>query len=190
VENLAKLRENMVWIVKKQVEDLKVSIKESRLSIVITRSEARVKCSKNKVVEMICNGEYTKCQPLVIFKEELERFDEIHADYYLISKMPFPFSKRDWVNTRWISDEPEETRVLVYSIDRSDRPISKKYVRGTTFASVFIIRSDPKDSNYSLLDILHHTDAGGRVPLWMSNLVWKSVFKTMKILKSKMESST
>jgi len=177
------------WTVKKVKNGITGSIRELKgHSAWMVKTEARIKCSMRKMYEVIHTQQFEDHNPLIVSLEAVQKYDENHIDWYLKTTAGFPWTERDWLYTRWDIYGPEKSLTIAYSIDRPDRPITKKYVRGIVLASGTVIIKDKEDPEYVRVIALHHTDLGGHMPIWMANMGWRAAMKSLTHLKNVLES--
>jgi len=118
----------------------------------------------------------------------IERFDEEHCDWYLLSKLPVPFANRDFVFSKYCIFDTKQSSCLSYSVDRTDRPIIKGRFRAYYFTSGIILEANPSNPKELTLYTYSNSDVKGSIPVKMINDgVWKEVRKALKRLRKYFE---
>jgi hypothetical protein len=102
----------------------------------------------------------------------------------------FPFSKRDFIYTRYdFINEETKAGILLFSIERDDLPPVPKVVRGIILTSGTLIEQDSKDHSYTLLSQISHVDLQGNFPLWLMNKMHFESLREIKRMAKKLEAS-
>jgi len=176
------------WSLKYSKKGVSTSTKDD-FNLIIFKSMSKIKttieCARDWIIKVLTD----KDQPNLLDMQLLASYDndDKHTDRYLVNKMPFPFTNREWVVTRWEIFEPGRYISLEYSIDRPDRPINKKIIRAYMILAGYIVEQDPESPENISVCRLFQGDIKGSVPSWLKKFGWKSLYKGLLLMKQELE---
>jgi len=178
LEKMNELRKSNKWVVRKIKNGVKLSTISSKTHVV--KVEGKINCSTKVIFDFIHNMSVLKSIKGVTAFDLVEKFDDSHSDYYFVVKMPFPFQTRETLFTCWNFFDPVESTLLLFSIDRPDRP--QKHVRISTIA-LTIIQQDPTEPHCSYLEQIYDINMKSSVPHWLIKRAWRSEFEKFERIK-------
>jgi len=146
-------------------------LKQPGSSVFVCKYQGRFKMKYELVKEFSRVGisEFMADDRIAAF-EIIERFDENQYDMHVWLGAMFPLSPRDAVYKRRNFEETENRWVdTTYSVQRSDRPQSKKYVRMHADVVFTLVERDPSDPEYTLYTFIFDLDLKGMVPAFFVN---------------------
>jgi len=156
-------------------------------SIIVSRYWGRFKAPFELTKDLIrtTNPEMTT-DDRVTGNDIIEHHSAQSYDGYLTIKAVFPVSARDFVFTRRHFDEtPNKWIQVTYSVDREDKPIDKKFVRGSIDLLLSVIERDPADPDCVLYTYIYRVDLKGWIPAFVYSNASKDNLQTLSKVASK-----
>jgi len=174
------------WILRKSKDGIEIFTREIPDSVMfITKAVTKIKTSMRSIFDYVHRWTY-ELKYTGLMTEMIEKFDEIHSDWLMLSKLPFPFSNREWLISRWDTFDPKKSLCLGISTTRPDRPVSKKWVRANCYLNAHILELDA-DPEYVNLEWYCHVDINIKLPAILINHGWTETFKSVDVTKKDLE---
>eukprot|EP00027_Filamoeba_sp_ATCC50430_P000406 CAMPEP_0168557008 /NCGR_PEP_ID=MMETSP0413-20121227/9189_1 /TAXON_ID=136452 /ORGANISM="Filamoeba nolandi, Strain NC-AS-23-1" /LENGTH=547 /DNA_ID=CAMNT_0008587997 /DNA_START=185 /DNA_END=1828 /DNA_ORIENTATION=- len=115
--------------------------------------------------------------------EKVQIFGPGHYDYFFKTPAAFPMAAREYLCTRFTKMESENRFTsLAYSINRPDRPITKKAIRGIVELGGVLLTRDETDPQWTNFDFIFRVDLKGSIPAWLINSAINENMKSLKAL--------
>ena len=141
--------------------------------VILIKTLCEIPYNKDIIFEAISNLELRKKWDTSFSELKLIKKEKNSEILYMIIKSPSIITKdRDNVQQRkiWKNFPNKNSHIMHFvSVESSEFPKSKKYIRANTIISGYFIEDIPGKKNKSILGIVSQTDVGG--PNWLINKI-------------------